>query len=183
MSSRELRARIANVAAPGNRAGGMPAPGSAAYEQFGAAAFNMDFQTGYVTVSGTLGWRLRYGDLPSLAVQAGVLNGNNCSGLPGELGGAFGTTGSASDIDPIPAGWASATCVIALVFPNGSIVEPSDALVALLTDVTVYPTLSMGKPEVLGVKKLNLVLPRRLDAGQRRGLQLLRHRPGPAPSR
>jgi hypothetical protein len=153
---RELTARVANLAAPANRAAGMPVPASAAYERFGTATFNMDFETGYVTVSGTLGAAPPSGDLPRLAVQAGVLNGTNCSGLAGELGGTFSTTGSVSDLDPIPAGWAGANCVLAVVLPNGSS-TPSDALVGTLTDVVTYPVLNLGKPEILGVKKLKLV--------------------------
>ncbi len=71
VQSRELTARVANLAAPGNRAAGMPVPTSPAYARFGTATFNMDFQTGYVTVSGTLGAAPPPGDLPRLAVQAG----------------------------------------------------------------------------------------------------------------
>ena len=156
VQSRELTARVANLAAPGNRAAGMPVPTSPAYDRFGTATFNMDFQTGYVTVSGTLGAAPPSSDLPRLAVQAGVLNGNNCSGLAGELGGTFSTSGYVSDIDPIPVGWAGATCVLAVVLPNGA-GQPSDALVGTLTDVVRYPVLSLGKPEILGVSKLNLV--------------------------
>ncbi len=157
--SRELRARVASLAAPGNRAAGMPAAGSMPYEQLGTATFRIDFRTGYVTVSGTLVAAPPADDLPRLAVQAGVVNGSSCDGLPGEMGGEFGTTGSLSDIDSLPPGWADANCVIALVFPQGSgpTDPPSDALVGTLTDVLEYPVLSLGRPEVLGAKKLKLV--------------------------
>ena len=155
-AGRELEARYANLAAPGNRAGGVPAPGSAVYERFGSATFRLSFKTGYVTVSGTLAAPPPSGDLPSLAVQAGVFSGNSCNGLPGELGGVFSTSGVVNDIDDTPAGWTGANCVIALVFPNGS-GAPSDVLVAPLSDELVYPVLSLGQPEILGAKKLKLV--------------------------
>ena len=164
VQSRELTARVANLAAPTNRAAGMPLPASAAYERFGTATFNMDFETGYVTVAGTLGAAPPSGDLPRLAVQAGVLNGTNCSGLAGELGGTFGTSGYVSDIDPIPAGWAGANCVLAVVLPNGSS-TPSDALVGTLTDVVTPPDPQPGQARDPGRVEAE-PRPRRLDTGQ-----------------
>lgn len=157
---KELKARNAYLGV-GNRATGMPAPGSDPYEQFGTLTFEMNFQTNRVYVEAKVAANPELQDRPQLRVQAGTVTGTTCNGLPGtSIADTFTTTAEAVEYIDIPAGWAGATCVIALVFPATStpgVDPPSDALVGPLTDEVVQPVLQIGRPELLGSTKLKLV--------------------------
>jgi hypothetical protein len=157
----ELAGRVAHLTVA-DRAPGAPAPGSVAENQFADATVDIDLLAGNVYVDAHLAAppTVGYFDRPTFQVEPGTWDGTRCVRIPGSevIGDNFTASGEAVEYtQTLPAGWESASCVVAFSFADVQNRLAYDVLHGALTDRFVSPDLSVGAPELLGSTKVGLV--------------------------